>query len=263
MIDDGPPTDHDAFRRQRLQMLTGPGGSLSMIAMPAITTVPRTFEGFPGTWSCPDALGVSVTATTADDLLVDGELLVGTAVLGPGSSVTFSDTVSARVAQEVDGTWYLQVSDTKSANLADFDSVETYDYDPAWVVDARYHPRVETDRPTMAGRLGSGDLHRRDSPGDVGFTMLGQQHRLAVYATFSADWVSVNFTDLTSRSETPSAGRIMMLPRENDSAVVLDFNRAMLLPHESSGVYPCPLPPEGNHLPVAVTAGERAVRFNR
>lgn len=264
MTDHQPSTDPEAFRQQRLAMLTGPGGSLSMVAMPAITTSPRTFEGLPGTWSCPDATeGVSVTATTGDDLQVDGNQLDGTAVLGPQSLLRFSKTVTARVAPEVDGTWFLQVADSDSPNLAAFEGLETYDVDPGWVVDARYRSRAEADRQILTGRLGSDEQHQRSSPGDVEFTLGGQTHCLAVYAMFMPGWMTLNFTDETSGSQTPSAGRILALRLGADGPVVLDFNQAMLLPHESSSVYPCPVPPAGNHLPVAVTAGERAVRFRR
>ena len=254
-------SDPEAFRQQRLAMLTGPGGSLSMVAMPTITASPQTFEGLPGMWSCPHpAAGVSVAAT-ADDLQIDGHQLVGTALLSPASRLRFSATVTAQVAQEVDGTWFLQVADTESPHLAAFDGLETYDVDPDWVLQAHYRSRTEAERPTLAGRLGGDDQHTRNCPGDVEFTLDNHMHRLAVYASFIPGWFTINFTDETSGSQTPSAGRILALPLNSDGPVVLDFNQAMLLPHESSSVYPCPTPPAGNHLPIAVTAGERALRF--
>lgn len=229
---------------------------------PAITTSPQIFEGLPGIWSCLDATaGVSVTATTDDDLQIDGHRLDGTAVLGPESLLRFSDTVTAQVAQEVDGTWFLQVADAESPHLAAFEGLETYDVDPNWVFEAHYRSRAEAERPTLAGRLGRDEQHTRSCPGDVEFTLDNHLHRLAVYASFMPGWFTVNFTDETSGSQTPSAGRILGLPLTSDSPVTLDFNQAMLLPHESSSVYPCPMPPAGNHLPIAVTAGERALRF--
>lgn len=235
-----------------------------MVAMPTITHDPRTFPGLPGTWSCSDAADdVVVTATADEDLQVDGRRLDGTARLNPQSLLRFSTTVSARVGQEVDGTWFLQVADTDSPNLAAFTGLDTYDFDPAWIVDARYRSRPELERTTLAGRLGSSEPHRRNTPGDVEFTVGGQEYRLAVYAVFMPDWVTINFTDLTSGSQTPLAGRILALPAMSDGPVVLDFNQAMLLPHESSSVYPCPVPPAGNHLPIEVNAGEKALLFQR
>jgi uncharacterized protein (DUF1684 family) len=38
--------------------------------------------------------------------------------------------------------------------------------------------------------------------------------------------------------------------------LVLDFNRATNLPCAFTDFATCPLPPDGNHLPFAVTAGE-------
>lgn len=88
-------------------------------------------------------------------------------------------------------------------------------------------------------------------------------HRLAVYASFVPGVVTLNFTDATSGPETPWSGRMVALPAPSDGPVVLDLNGAMLQPHELSPVYPCPTPPSGNRLPVAVRAGERAVRSAR
>lgn len=255
-------SEREAFTQRRLAMLAGPGGSLSMVAMPEITATNQSFTDISGSWRY-SAEGVIATASAADELTVDGHVLDGTEVLNPSSKIVFSKTRTATVGQEVDGTWYLQVSDSAAPNLEAFAELEMYPYDEAWVVEATYRRRAETDRASMAGRLGSDELHRRDSPGDVEFTLQGEKQSLAVYATFSPQFVTVNFTDRTSGSETPATGRILGMPRPSEGPVVLDFNQAMLLPHESSSVYPCPMPPTGNDLPVEVRAGERAVRFYR
>lgn len=262
MTDAQPTPNYEAFRTQRLAMLTGPGGSLSMVAMPVISTSDRTFKGLPGTWSGSEA-GVTVTAAANEDLQVDGHGLDGTVLLTPESILRFSETVTARVGREVDGTWFLQVADSNAPNLIAFEGVEAYDIDPHWVIDAQYRSRAEADRSVLAGRLGSDTDHQRSSPGDVVFAVDGHEHSLAAYDTFMPGFVTINFTDQTSGSQTPSAGRVLGLRQPADGPVVLDFNQAMLLPHESSSVYPCPMPPGGNDLPLAVTAGERALRFHR
>lgn len=78
----------ETFRQQRLALLTGPGGSLSMIAMPAITSTPQTFDGLPGVWSCPDAsaAGVSVTVSKHDNVQIIGHQLEGTDTARPGAA---------------------------------------------------------------------------------------------------------------------------------------------------------------------------------
>ena len=42
-----------------------------------------------------------------------------------------------------------------------------------------------------------------------------------------------------------------------DATVRLDLNRAVNLPYAFSDFGTCPAPVEGNHVPFAVTAGER------
>jgi uncharacterized protein (DUF1684 family) len=42
-----------------------------------------------------------------------------------------------------------------------------------------------------------------------------------------------------------------------DGTVILDFNHAVNLPCAYTEFATCPLPPPGNHLPVAITAGEK------
>lgn len=112
MTNTQPTAEHVAFKTQRQAMLTAPNGRLSMIAMPAITATAHTFDGLPGSWRrFEQGDGVEVSATVADHLEIDGHLLDGVAVVTPASDIRFSDTVTAGVGQEVDGTWFFQVSD--------------------------------------------------------------------------------------------------------------------------------------------------------
>lgn len=222
MTDGAARTERETFRQQRPAMLTAPGGTLSMVAMPAIPRAPATLEGLPGTWGLQEgADGVQVTAAAAEGVRVDGDLLDGTALLGPASGLTFSESVTPGVAREVDGTWYLQVSDTASPHLAAFTNLEEYDHDPAWVLDATYRSRPEAEHATTASRARSDEQHRRDSPGDLEISMDGQVHRLAVYESSMSGVVTLNFTDATSGPETPWSGR-MVAVRAGERAVRFD-----------------------------------------
>ena len=51
-----------------------------------------------------------------------------------------------------------------------------------------------------------------------------------------------------------------MAAPDPDGAVILDFNHAVNLPCAYTEFATCPLPPAGNHLPVAVEAGEKLPR---
>ncbi|MFI6074405.1 DUF1684 domain-containing protein [Actinoplanes sp. NPDC051343] len=57
---------------------------------------------------------------------------------------------------------------------------------------------------------------------------------------------------------TYAANRSLAIdPPAPDGSVVLDFNRATDLPCAYTEFATCPLRPSGNHLPIAVEAGEK------
>jgi ketosteroid isomerase-like protein len=73
----------------------------------------------------------------------------------------------------------------------------------------------------------------------------------------------VVFTDETNGTETPDIGRWLVLPLlEPGSTLTVDFNQATLSHHHvNPAVFTCPLSPPGNHLPMRVEAGERALVY--
>jgi hypothetical protein len=63
--------------------------------------------------------------------------------------------------------------------------------------------------------------------------------------------------DLTSGKQTYAAGRFLYTGMPKDGKLILDFNKTENPPCAFTAFATCPLPPKQNHLPVAVTAGER------
>src|SRR5699024_2164413 len=88
-----------------------------------------------------------------------------------------------------------------SADQESFPGVPTWPYDPAWVVQARFHPSPEGRRVDVA-------THRPDlrqqllAPGEVEFTLGGQVQRLV--ATNIKSGLSIEFHDPTNDDETPA-----------------------------------------------------------
>jgi uncharacterized protein (DUF1684 family) len=72
------------------------------------------------------------------------------------------------------------------------------------------------------------------------------------------DYLFIPFTDLTNGEETYEVGRYIEFSIPESDSVVLDFNQCYN-PYCSygAGKYSCPIPPEANHLPVAIPAGEK------
>ncbi|WP_299454583.1 DUF1684 domain-containing protein [uncultured Microscilla sp.] len=97
--------------------------------------------------------------------------------------------------------------------------------------------------------------------GYVAFNLLGKKHRLLVLKKEPKDKILfIAFTDQTTGEETYGAGRYLDVPlvNGNEANVILDFNQAYNPYCAYNESYVCPMPPQENHMEVAVRAGEKA-----
>ena len=123
----------------------------------------------------------------------------------------------------------------------------------------------------MQGWFGGSGTRQGDSPRttnavnapvDLAVTINGTEHLLHVIETMPGQRLVV-FTDETNGNGTTKIGRWLLLPlQEPGSTVAVDFNLAILSQHHvSPAVFTCPTEPAGNHLPMRVEAGERALIY--
>ncbi len=111
------------------------------------------------------------------------------------------------------------------------------------------------EMPTSAGGI---DKFRR--VGTLEFILKGQSTKLTAFVAASAktiDRLFVPFTDLTTGTETYSAGRYLDLDRTATGIYNIDFNRAYIPYCYYNPTYECPYPPRENRLKLPVRAGER------
>ncbi len=100
-----------------------------------------------------------------------------------------------------------------------------------------------------------GDTERIPSPGYATFKLEGKTCRLE--PLLEGDHLFFILKDLSSGKETYAAGRFLYTGMPKDGKLILDFNKTENPPCAFTPYATCPLPPKQNHLPVAVTAGER------
>jgi uncharacterized protein (DUF1684 family) len=100
-----------------------------------------------------------------------------------------------------------------------------------------------------------GDTEQNPSPGYATFELQGKKCRLE--PLLEGDHLFFILKDLTSGKETYAAGRFLYTGLPKGGKLILDFNKAENPPCAFTAFATCPLPPKQNHLPVAVTAGER------
>ncbi|WP_432562712.1 DUF1684 domain-containing protein [Kineococcus sp. SYSU DK003] len=244
----------EAWRTSRTAELSKPHGWLSLTGLHWLVGGPAAVEGLPGVWGSVEG-GVSVTATAADEVVVEGAVVDGTVRVqtvegGPGILVGIGER-RVEVMQR-SGMHALRVRDPQSPTLAAFTGVPVFDFDERYVLDAEFVPHAQV-QDVVVGAVVEGLQHHQQAVGVVRFELGGPQ-QLTVFRGGSA-----LFTDATSGVTTTGTTRSVPVPTVG-GRVVLDFNRAQNLPCAFTDHATCPLPPAENRLTVAVPAGEKDPR---
>jgi uncharacterized protein len=106
--------------------------------------------------------------------------------------------------------------------------------------------------------------------GDVTFTLDGHQYVLEVFQSPEIskrpgydDYLFIPFTDETNGNETYNVGRYLDFKIPDSAEISLDFNLAYNPYCSYSDRYSCPIPPEANHLPIEIWAGEKKYKRAR
>ena len=103
--------------------------------------------------------------------------------------------------------------------------------------------------------------------GEVHFTIEGRPCSLEVYQSPEIsqrpgyeDYLFIPFTDLTNGESTFEGGRYLEFRIPASEDVIIDFNKAYNPYCSYNPKYSCPIPPQANHLSVAIEAGEKKFR---
>ncbi|CAN5247372.1 DUF1684 domain-containing protein [soil metagenome] len=251
------------YHERRELSVVQPKGSLALVNTQWIDSE-QTIWGVPGTWApLPKGKsGIRVTATAADNITVDGVLVDGEAVVRgkddeSPSEIVFSETVTGFVIASEEGNYALRVFDANSEGIQEFGSIDSFDYNPEWVITAQF-----TEIP---GGKAVGFEHLKDDgktrdmavPGEITFSKDGIDYNLAAFKAGRA--LQLVFADATSGDTTYSVGRFLFIAPNRDGSITLDFNRAVLPPCGFSYAFNCPMPPKQNRFSVPIEAGEKNV----
>ena len=95
----------------------------------------------------------------------------------------------------------------------------------------------------------------------IEFYIDGEQHELTAFKNAlsgeRSSTLFIPFRDGTTGLESYGAGRFLEIDEPAEENFVLDFNRAFNPMCNYSPAYNCPIPPQENHLPVPIRAGEK------
>jgi uncharacterized protein len=129
--------------------------------------------------------------------------------------------------------------------------------DPEYVVPAALKPapqRTVVEMPTSTGKV-----RKQQRVGVLEFTLKGKPLTLGAFVEAGADVnrLFVPFSDLTSGTETYTAGRYLELDRTASGVYTIDFNKAYNPYCYYNPDFDCPIPPRESRLPMPIRAGER------
>lgn len=264
-----------AWRQQREAELLAPDGWTSLVGLHWLDL--RAHYVGSGTGSGirlargPGRLGlveqadgrVFLTPEAGVDLTLDGQPLRGRVELRtdqdpelPPSVVGFDDGKGRLTVIDRGGRRALRVKHADAQARVAFAGLDYWPADPAWRIAARFEPHPPGQTIEIANILGQ--LEAKPNPGVVVFERDGRTHRLEAIDQGEGALFLV-FADRTSGHGSYGAGRYVDAESPtSDGRVDIDFNRAYNPPCAFTAFATCPLPPPGNRLDLAVTAGERS-----
>jgi uncharacterized protein (DUF1684 family) len=246
----------EAWKAERLTRLTQPRGWLSVVGLHWLEPGPNQLPGLPGTFTLRDGR-VELSAARADGYALAGEpverrLLAADVAprpdvlaLGPHRWVEVLERGERRA---------LRVWDADAPARRAFAGLETYPFDPAWRVVARWEAYTAPRKVSVVNVLGA--VSDELAPGRAWFTAGGRE--LSLEPTLDEGELFYVFRDATAGKGTYPAGRFLSAEAPRGGEVVLDFNRAYTPPCGFTDFATCPVPRRENVLPVAVTAGEKS-----
>jgi uncharacterized protein (DUF1684 family)/ketosteroid isomerase-like protein len=257
---DGVPAEYATWRAARWDEIAGPNGKAKVVARGMVVgRDAHVIAGVPGRWSTTEAGALTVTAAADDGVVVGGETVDGTVAVPPGSPLEFPGGLVG-FAGGSDGAYGLVVMDHDAVTRSGLSGIDTYPYDPAWVFEGEYRAAPEGRRIEVGRLTTPRSTEAILAPVDLAVTIHGTEYVLTVLEDMPGQRLVI-FTDETNGTDTPEIGRWLVLPvLEPGSTLTVDFNQATLSHHHlAPTVFTCPLAPPGNHLPMRIEAGERAL----
>lgn len=156
---------------------------------------------------------------------------------------------------ERDGRYGVRLKDTQSETRLHFEGIESFAIDSLWRIEAHFEifatPR-SIEVPSIIGTTAETPW-----PGNIVFSVGGQEQRLAIFGEIGDKLFFTVFADATNGQESYGGGRFLVVEHLGEGRVIADFNKAYNPPCAFTPYATCPLPPPQNRLDVRIEAGER------
>lgn len=151
-------------------------------------------------------------------------------------------------------------SPLKDKDRKNFESLEFFNFDPTFVVEARLV--VTPDEIPFKMKTSTGRLPVYKKYGELEFELKGETFKLNIYQNLELeeeeDYLFLPFLDNTNGDTSYGGGRYIETKIPEGDILVLDFNIAFNPYCAYNEKYSCPIVPRENYLPIEVKAGVKA-----
>lgn len=264
------------WRMQRIEKLKQPDGWLSLVGMhwlpqgvtrvgsgPANGTRIKVGPGNLGLITTNKRNQVWLQPDSLSGLTIDGEPIRGRVELIPDTRGTptvvgFNGGHASFIVIERGGRLALRVRDADAPTRTQFTGIDSFPIDRKFRIDAEFTPHEAGRTIDVVNILGM--VEPMMNPGTVRFR-IGEQE-FSLEAIDEGDHrLFLVFADRTSGKESYAAARFLYAEYPGaDGKTVVDFNKAYNPPCAFSAFSTCPMPPPGNRMDIAITAGEKKPR---
>ncbi len=194
------------------------------------------------------------SAATVDGQPAAGEITLLTQRDEDGPTRVYLGQAWFYVVRLGDGSTGWRLRDPDARPRQRFTGIERFPVDEGWRVRARWQPLAEPEAVEIV--TSSGTLDTLELVGSARFERDGREYVLRPVREDDGRLFFI-FADRTSGRQTYGAARFLYAdPPTAGEDLVLDFNKAINPPCALTPHVVCPLPPPGNRLDLAVTAGE-------
>lgn len=250
-------TAFEKWKASRQADILAAQGDVSLIAMHDIKEAMSVAE-VAGTWApTSENPGLTLTATMADGLKINGELVDGVyKIIADETIVEAADGRTMMATSQPESNHLLAIWDMTCAARQNYVAIDTYAYNENAVFEGQLE-RDEQQNFSFSHTSDSAGTRQHESIGEIIVEIEGQTYRLRPFA--AGAYSIIVFRDMTSGSETYGTGRMLLIKPDANGRVTLDFNYSFLPPCAFSPHFNCPMPPFSNRLKRAMTAGEKNV----
>lgn len=207
-----------------------------------------------------DSIYLTLEENTKVEVL--GKTIISRKDVPTQDSLKYISSPSSILLQKGTVKWFVQINsgrytirilDSNSEAHQRFKTVPRYPTSAEWIIPGRFE--AYAPRTTIAITNVAGITDQRAAAGTVSFTYQGKPYKLEALSRDGQ--LFFVFSDKTSETHSFAFRFLYTSGPGEDGTVILDFNQATNPNCAFSKFAPCPLPPAGNVLDIAIPAGEK------